>query len=114
MCPAHGACFFLVYTAKAPGCSAGYCPKWALRLVQFPGLSCSGSGSWVVCKGQTQLSVHSVPFSGPRSLGDQVLGKRTLQGQPCILITSLVPAVQCPRCAVRALSQVWFVSPLGS
>ena len=27
------------------------CPKQALRFMHFPGLSCSGSGSWVLCKG---------------------------------------------------------------
>ena len=44
-------CASWVYTAQAPGCSAGYCPKWALHFVDFPGLSCSGSGSRVFCKG---------------------------------------------------------------
>ena len=44
-------CAFQVYTAQAPGCSAGYCPKWALHFVHFPGLSHSGSGSQVLCKG---------------------------------------------------------------
>ena len=29
----------------------GYCPKWSLGFVHFPGLSCSGSGSWVLHKG---------------------------------------------------------------
>ena len=29
----------------------GNCPKWALSFVHFPGLSCSGSGSWVRHKG---------------------------------------------------------------
>ena len=29
----------------------GYCPKWALCFVHFPGLRCSGSGSWVLHKG---------------------------------------------------------------
>ena len=36
-------CAFLVYTAQAPGCSAGHCSKQALHFVYFPGLSCSGS-----------------------------------------------------------------------
>ena len=44
-------CASWVYTAQAPGCSAGYCPKRALHFVDFPGLSCSGSGSRVFCKG---------------------------------------------------------------
>ena len=29
----------------------GCCPKWALHFVHFPGVSCSGSGSRVLCKG---------------------------------------------------------------
>ena len=43
--PAHGMCAFPVYTAQALRCSA------ELRCVHFPGLSCSGSGSWVLHKG---------------------------------------------------------------
>ena len=45
--PAHSnvlpqkATCFLVYTAQAPGCSAGHYPKRALRFMHFPGLSCS-------------------------------------------------------------------------
>ena len=48
-------CASRVYTAQAPGCSAGHCPKRALRSVDFPGLSLSGSGSRVLRKG-----THSV------------------------------------------------------
>ena len=32
-----------------------YCPKLALRFMHFPGLSCSGSGSWVLHKGTDSL-----------------------------------------------------------
>ena len=42
---------FLVYTAQAPGCSAGHYPKRALRFMHFPGLSCSGLGSRILLKG---------------------------------------------------------------
>ena len=55
-----------------------------------------------------------VPFPGPSSSGDQVLGEHTVLGGTCVLITSLVPAVQFPGCALRASSQVCCVSPLGS
>ena len=48
--PAHGMCAFPVYTAQAPGCSAGEL-KQALGFVHFPGLSHSGSGSQVLNKG---------------------------------------------------------------
>ena len=45
------ACAFPVYTAQAPGCSAGHDPKQALSFIHFPGLSHSGSGSQVFHKG---------------------------------------------------------------
>ena len=37
-----------------------------------------------------------MPFPGLRSSGDQVLGERTVPGELCLLITSLVPAAQSP------------------
>ena len=49
--PAHGVCAFMVYTSQALDCSAGNCLRWALGSIHFPGLSCSGSGSWVLHKG---------------------------------------------------------------
>ena len=48
-------CASQVYTAWAAGCSAGACPKQALRFVHFPGLG--HSGSQVLCKG-TDLVGH--------------------------------------------------------
>ena len=42
---------FMVYTSQALDCSAGNCLRWALGSIHFPGLSCSGSGSWVLHKG---------------------------------------------------------------
>ena len=65
-------------------------------------------------KAQTWLGVRFVPFPGPSSSGDQVLGEHTVPGGLCILITSPVPAAWFPRCARRAPSQVCRVSPLGS
>ena len=49
--PAHGVCAFPVFTAQAPGSSAGVLSKAGLGFVHFPDLSCSGSGSWVFHKG---------------------------------------------------------------
>ena len=49
--PAHGACAFPVYTAQAPGCSAGELSKQALGCMHFAGLSHSNSGSWLLHKG---------------------------------------------------------------
>ena len=48
------------------------------------------------------------------SSGDQVLGKYTVPGGPRVLITSLVPATQLPRCMAKAPSQVCRMSLLGS
>ena len=110
--PTHGTCTFPVYTAQASGCSS--CPKWALGFVHFPGLSCSGSGSWIFHKGTDLVGCAFRPFPGPSSSGDQVLGECTVPGGLCILINSLVSAAQFPGCATRALSQVCHVSPLGS
>ena len=76
------------------GALQGYCPKWALRFVNFPGLSCSGS--WVLHKGTDLFGEHFVPFPGLSSSGEEVLGTHTVPGGPCILITSLVLAAQFP------------------
>ena len=92
----------------------GNCPRWALGFVHFPALSCSGSRSQVPTKTQTPMGVHFVPFPGPSSSGDQVLGECSVPGGLCILITSLVPATQFPGCSARAPSQVCRVSVLGS
>ena len=58
-------------------------------------------------------AVRFVPFPGPSSSGDQVIGECTLPGGPCVLITSPVPAAQFPRDAASTPSQVCCVSPLG-
>ena len=49
----------------------------------------------------------------PRSehLGNQLLGKHTVPGGLCILVTSPVLAFQFPGCAMRASSQVCHMSP---
>ena len=49
--PTHGVCAFPVYTAQTLGCSARNCLMRALVCMHFPGLSRSGSGSWVPHKG---------------------------------------------------------------
>ena len=63
--PAHGVCAFPVYTAQAPGCSAGNCLKQALGCVHLPGLRRSGSGSQVLHRGTD--SVGPVACALPRS-----------------------------------------------
>ena len=49
--PGHVVYAFPVCTAQAPGCSARKLSKMPLGSMNFPGLSHSGSGSWVLHKG---------------------------------------------------------------
>ena len=103
----------------------------------FLDLQCSGSvelckdtvpnGPCILCTSQVwaaQVLVYStghrpgwavrfVPFPGPSSSGDQVLGECTVPGGPCVLITSPVPAAWFPGDTSSAPSQVCCVSPLG-
>ena len=81
----------------------GNCPKWALHFMQFPGLSCSGLGSW----GTDSVGHRFLPFPCLSSLGNQVLGERIVPGGLVILITSPVQAAWFPRCTARAPSQVY-------
>ena len=116
MCPAplsaHSVCAFLVYTAQAPGCSAGELSKAGpglralprSKLLRFSGALQGHRPRWAVC---------FVPFPGPTYSGNQVLGKHTVPGGLCILFTSPVLATWFPRCAVKAQSQECCVSPLG-
>ena len=92
----------------------GNCLKQALGCMHFPGLSCSGSGSRVFHRSTDLVVYVFVPFPGPSSSGNQLLGEHTVPGGPCILITFPVPGTWFPGCIVRALSQVCHVSPLGS
>ena len=59
------ACAFRVYTTQVPECPAGHYPKQALHFMHFPGLSLSGSRSWVLRKGTD--SVRLAFFAFPRS-----------------------------------------------
>ena len=49
--PAHGTRALPAHTAQALGCSAGNRLRLALGYMPFPGLSRSGSGTWVVLRG---------------------------------------------------------------
>ena len=80
--------------------------------MHFPGLSCSGSGSWILHKGQTWLGLCFLPFPGPRSSGDQVLGEHTVPGlwsvlspsrsQPLYLLgAQRVHHLRCAGCLLR-------------
>ena len=71
---AHSMCAFMVYSFQALGCSAGNCLIWALVCMHFPGLSHSGSGSWVLHKGVDLVGPAFCAVLGLSSSGDQVLG----------------------------------------
>ena len=52
VCPSSRQCVLPRSTLlRLQGALQGHCPKWALCFVNFPGLSCSGSGSQVLHKG---------------------------------------------------------------
>ena len=57
-------------------------------------------------KAQTQFGLRFVPFPGPSSSDDQVLGEHVLPWWEVHLITSPIPATQFPGCTVGALSQM--------
>ena len=108
------ACAFPVYTAQAPGCSAGelskahpgFCalPRSQLLRFRFSGTPQGHRLGW---------ALHIVPFPGLRSSGDQVLGECTAPGGLCILVTSLVPASWFPGYTTRVMSQLCPGSPLS-
>ena len=111
VCP-HSACVLSRSTLlRLQVALQGNCLKRALGWVHFPGLSCSGSGSRVLHKAQTQLGLCLVPFPGLNSSVDQVLGKRTLRRWAVRLITSPsqsldflgVQQESCLRCAMCLL-----------
>ena len=61
----HSACALPAHTAQALGCSAGNHLRLALGCMHLPGLSRSGSGTWVVLRGAD--SVGPVFCALPRS-----------------------------------------------
>ena len=105
--PVHSTWAFPDYTAQAPGCSKGELSKWALCCMHFPGLSCSGSGSWVLHKGTD--SVGHAFCAIPRSEELRRPGAWQAHYLRCVvhLITSPVSAAWFLGCTVCS------VSPLG-
>ena len=81
--PIHSMCAFMVYTSQALDCSAGNCLRWALGSIHFPGLSCSGSGSWVLHKGAD--SVGPALCALPRSEQLGAWRAQSPPGEGCIL-----------------------------
>ena len=113
--PTHSMCAFLVYTAQAPGCSAGapskagpgLCALPRTKLLRFRFLDTPQRHRlrWacILCPSQV----------GASSSGAQVLGEHSLQvGGSSYHLPG--PSRLFPACAAGALSQVCHVSPLGS
>ena len=112
--PAHSVCAFPVYTAQPPGYSAEELSKVGPGLHALPRsklLRFRFSGT--PQRHRLSLGMYFVPFPGPGSSGDQVLGQCTVPGGLCILITSWFPAPAFPGCRARVLSQLCHMSPLG-
>ena len=78
---------------RAPVPAAGHCPCTSTRDTQ--------TQFWLSLCG---LGMHFVPFPDLSSSADQALGKCTVLGGPCMLITSPIPATRFYRCPMRALS----------
>ena len=79
VCPAHGVCAFPVYTAQAPGCSAGELSK------PGPGL-------------------HALPRSQPLRFRFSGAPQMHRLSGACVLCPSQVGAAQATRCLASALS----------
>ena len=96
------------------GALQGYCPKQALHFMHFPGLSLSGSRSWVLRKGTDSVRLAFFAFPRSKQLRQPGTWQVHCVAGPCVLISSQVLATQFPGCIMRAPSQVHRVSPLGS
>ena len=107
-------CASWVYAAQAPGCSAGILSKVPLHFMHFPGLSCSGLGSQVLCKGTD--SVRHAFCALPRFEQLRRLGAwRVHCPKWAVYLNHLPhPGHSVSRCTARAPSQVCCVNPLGS
>ena len=112
--PAHSACAFLVYTAQAPGCSAGelskvgpgFCafPRSKPLMFRFLCILQRHQLSWACILCPSQVRAAQVTRCLASTL-PQVGGASWYLPGPCRSF---------PGCAARALSQVCCVSPLGS
>ena len=77
--PAHSVCAFPVYTAQAPGCSAGELSKVGPGLHALPrSKPLKVQILRYSTKVYTRVGLRFVPFPVPSSSGNQVLGEHTL------------------------------------
>ena len=116
VCPTHArhVCAFPVYTAQAPGCSAGELSKAGPGLYALPRskplrFRFSGTPQGTDLVGPAFCAL-------PRSEQLRRPGAWRVHSPMCMvhLITSRVPATQFPGCTVGAPSQVCCVSLLGA
>ena len=97
VCPAHGVCVFLVYTAQILGCSARKLSKVGPGLRALP--RSKPLRFRYSPKAQTRLGLRFVPFPGPSSSGRQLLGEFTVPGVPCVSRGELTSGCEPPdRC----------------
>ena len=113
--PTHGLCPFPVYTAQAPGCSAGdlskagpglhALPRSKLLRFRFSGTPQRHRLGWayILCPSHIQASQKT-----------RCLVSTLSPGRVVCLITSPLPAAQFPACAVGVSSEVCCLSPLGN
>ena len=115
VCPSSWRCVLSVPTLlRLQVALQGHCTKWTLHFMHFPGIIHSGSGSLVIHKGTDSVGHAFCALSQLEQFKWPDAWWVHCPRCPCILITSLIPATQFPRCAMRALTQVCFVSPLRS
>ena len=101
--PAHGLCAFPVYIVQALCCSAENCLRRALGCMHFPGLSLSGSFTWVLLKSAD--SVGPVFCALPRSEPLRWPWPGVWRARSLLLIASPVPAAQFSACTTGLPSQ---------
>ena len=99
---------------RLPVVLQGNCPKWAPGFVHFPGLNCSGSGSWVLHKG-TDLVGHAF-CALPRSEELRRTGTWRAHCPRCVVCLNHLPSpsLLVSRMCCKAPSKACPVSPLGS
>ena len=113
--PTHSLCAFLVYTAQAPGCSAGELSKVGPGLCALPRSKPHTFKFWGTP--QRHRLVWACTFCPSHVRAPQAtrcFESTLFPGVAVSLITSPIPAAQFPVCAAGAPSQVCCVSPLGS